>query len=123
ILDLTLLRANEGLRVGEIALQSFAGWSDSEVGKKSRKDDDTVQSFMLELRYPATTDPKRLALEMKKRHDSTHMSVVFATYHSIDVISQAQQKHGLPELDLTFGDDARRTTGATFRDRDELPLV
>ncbi len=39
---------------------------------------------------PATTDAKRLAEEIKKRHDAHHMSVVFSTYHSLDVISRAQ---------------------------------
>lgn len=113
----------EWTQESEIPLHSFAVCSDSDVGKKRRKDDDTVQTFMHELRYPATTDPKRLALEMKKRHDSTHMSVVFATYHSIDVISQAQKKHGLPEFDLIVGDEAHRTTGATFEGEDESHFV
>src|SRR6185436_16688001 len=72
----------------EIPLHSFAVCSDSDVGKKRSKDDDTVQTFMHELRYPATTDAKRLAMEVEKRHDERHMSVVFATYHSIDVVSQ-----------------------------------
>jgi hypothetical protein len=35
---------------------------------------------------PATTDAKRLAREMAKRHDPHHMSVVFSTYHSIEVL-------------------------------------
>jgi predicted helicase len=63
-------------------LHSFAVCSDSDVGKKRRKDDDTVQTFTHELCYPATTDPARLATEMGKRHDTRHTSVVFNTYHS-----------------------------------------
>ncbi len=39
----------------------------------------------------ATTDAKRLAVEMQNRHDAHHMCVVFSTYHSLDVISRAQQ--------------------------------
>src|SRR3954466_12940229 len=65
-----------------ISLHSFAVCSDSDVGKKRKKEDDTVQTFMHELQYPATTDAKRLAEEMKQRHDKKHMSVVYATYHS-----------------------------------------
>lgn len=79
-------------------LHSFAVCSDSEVGKKRKKDEDIVQTFAHELRYPATTDAKRLAYEIGKRHDAEHMSVVFSTYHSIDVISRAQRLHGLGEL-------------------------
>lgn len=104
-------------------LHSFAVCSDSDVGKKRKKDDDTVQTFMHELRYPATTDPARLADEMGKRHDAQHMSVVFSTYHSIDVLHRAQKEHGLAGFDLIICDEAHRTTGATFGDDDESNFV
>lgn len=104
-------------------LHSFAVCSDAEVGKKRSKDDDTVQTLVHELRYPATTNPARLAAEMGKRHDAAHMSVVFSTYHSIDTIAQAQQQHGLAGFDLIICDEAHRTTGATFGDEDESAFV
>lgn len=104
-------------------LHSFAVCSDSDVGKKRTKEDDAVQTFVHELRYPATTNPERLALEMAQRHDGAHMSVVFSTYHSIEVISQAQQRHGLAAFDLIVCDEAHRTTGATFADEDESAFV
>ncbi|WP_374338974.1 DEAD/DEAH box helicase [Leeia sp.] len=104
-------------------LHSFAVCSDGEVGKKRGKDDDTVQTLVHELRYPATTNPARLAAEIGKRHDSAHMSVVFSTYHSIDTIAQAQQQHGLAGFDLIICDEAHRTTGATFGDEDESAFV
>jgi predicted helicase len=106
-----------------IPLHSFAVCSDSDVGKKRKRDDDIVQTFIHELRYPATTEPGRLAAEMAKRHDNSHMSVVFSTYHSIDVISKAQKQHGLPAFDLIICDEAHRTTGATFDDEDESSFV
>lgn len=104
-------------------LHSFAVCSDSDVGKKRKADDDVVQTFTHELRYPATTNPERLAQEMGKRHDSAHMSVVFSTYHSIDTISQAQKEYGLPAFDLIVCDEAHRTTGATFGEDDESNFV
>ena len=104
-------------------LHSFAVCSDSDVGKKRKKDDDIVQTFTHELRYPATTDPARLATEIAKRHDDESMSVVFGTYHSIDVISKAQKEHGLGHFDLVVCDEAHRTTGATFGDDDESTFV
>ena len=104
-------------------LHSFAVCSDSEVGKKRKSNDDIVQTFVHELRYPATTDTKRLAEEMTKRHDDKHMSVVFSTYHSIDVISKAQRKYGLADFDLIICDEAHRTTGATFEDESESNFV
>lgn len=104
-------------------LHSFAVCSDSEVGKKRKNEDDLLQTVTHELRYPATTEPSRLALEMEKRHDDDHMSVVYSTYHSIDVISRAQKEHGLADFDLIICDEAHRTTGATFDDADESNFV
>ena len=104
-------------------LHSFAVCSDSDVGKKRKPNDDTVQTFTHELRYPATTNSARLAQELAKRHDSQHMSVVFSTYHSIDVISRAQHEYGLVDFDLIICDEAHRTTGATFGDDDESAFV
>lgn len=104
-------------------LHSFAVCSDSDVGKKRRANDDEVQTYIHELRYPATTDAKRLAGEMAKRHDAQHMSVVFSTYHSIEVIHRAQHDHALADFDLIVCDEAHRTTGATFGDDDESAFV
>lgn len=113
----------EWTQESDVPLHSFAVCSDSDVGHKRKKDDDEVQTFTHELRYPATTDAKRLSEEMEKRHDKQHMSVVFSTYHSIDVISKAQKKFGLDEFDLIICDEAHRTTGATFGDDDESNFV
>jgi predicted helicase len=104
-------------------LHSFAVCSDSDVGNKRKKDDDVVQTFAHELRYPATTDAYRLALEVAKRGDPLHMNVVFSTYHSIQVISDAQKQFGLPAFDLIVCDEAHRTTGATFEAEEESAFV
>lgn len=122
-LNLLSQSLTEWTQESAIPLHSFAVCSDSDVGKKRKKDDDTVQTFAHELRYPATTEPKRLAFEMEKRHDAMHMSVVFSTYHSIDVIHQAQQKFNLADFDLIICDEAHRTTGATFENEDESAFV
>ncbi|SNS80091.1 Predicted helicase [Granulicella rosea] len=113
----------EWTQESEIPLHSFAVCSDSDVGKKRKKDDDSVQTFTHELRYPATTDASRLATEMLKRHDDEHMSVVFSTYHSLAVVSAAQHHHELPPFDLVVCDEAHRTTGATFDNEDESTFV
>ncbi|SJM92052.1 DEAD/DEAH box helicase [Crenothrix polyspora] len=104
-------------------LHSFAVCSDSDVGKKRKKDDDIVQTFTHELRYPATTNAARLAEAMAKRYDLRHMNVVFSTYHSIEVISNAQIHHAMADFDLIICDEAHRTTGATFDDADESMFV
>jgi predicted helicase len=113
----------EWTQESDIPLHSFAVCSDSDVGKKRKKDDDAVQTFTHELRYPATTDSSRLAAEMAKRHDALHMSVVFSTYHSIEVINRAQHDYGLADFDLVICDEAHRTTGATFDNDDESAFV
>jgi len=113
----------EWTQESDTPLHSFAVCSDSDVGKKRKAEDDAVQTFTHELRYPATTHADRLATEMLKRHDADHMSVVFSTYHSIDVISRAQHDHGLDAFDLVICDEAHRTTGATFGEEDESAFV
>ncbi len=113
----------EWTQESDTPLHNFAVCSDSEVGKKRKQDDDSVQTFAHELRYPATTNAARLAEEVAKRHDGEHMSVVYSTYHSIDVISEAQRDFGLADFDLIVCDEAHRTTGATFGDDDESNFV
>lgn len=104
----------EWTQESQVPLHSFAVCSDSDVGKKKASNDDEIKVKVHELRYPATTNPERLATEYQKRQDATHMTVVFSTYHSIDVISQAQKEYGFPEFDLIVCDEAHRTTGVTF---------
>ncbi len=107
-----------------IPLHSFVVCSDSDVGKKrGRKEDDAVQTLAHELRFPATTDATALARNIVLRHDGEHMTVVFSTYHSIEVIHDAQHHHGLADFDLIVCDEAHRTTGAVFEGDDESAFV
>jgi predicted helicase len=114
----------EWTQESETPLHSFAVCSDSDIGKKKHEsDNDEVRTFAHELRYPATTDAKSLAREMHARHDANHMSVVFSTYHSIQVISDAQHEYDLADFDLIICDEAHRTTGVTFGGDDESAFV
>ncbi|EQD68102.1 helicase, partial [mine drainage metagenome] len=98
--------------------------SDSDVGKKGkRKEEDRVETLVHELRYPATTDAGKLVSAVFRRRGDEGMTVIFSTYHSIEVIHQAQKHHGLPAFDLIVCDEAHRTTGATFDDDDESTFV
>ncbi|MBF7682596.1 DEAD/DEAH box helicase [Acinetobacter sp. B5B] len=109
-----------------IGIRSFAVCSDSDVGKK--KEDDNVVVGLSDLKFPATTNPQSLFRAFKARdlfkpnEANEDMNVVFSTYHSIDVISEAQ-KVGFPEFDLIICDEAHRTTGATFEGDDESKFV
>ena len=113
----------EWTQESETPLHSFAVCSDSDVGKTRNLDDDSIQATVSDLQYPATTNPKSLASAFAARHDAEHMSVIYATYHSIAVIHDAQKLYGLPEIDLIICDEAHRTTGATFDGDEESAFV
>ena len=77
--------------------------------KASHVDEDTWDSSLKDLPFPASTDPNTLFTQLKDV-DSSSLSVVFSTYQSIQVVSDAQ-KMGLPAFDLIICDEAHRTTG------------
>ena len=108
----------------ETPLINFAVCSDSDVGKKHNED--SVLANLSDLQFPATTNAKSLAnavhvVEQKNKQQT--MTVVYSTYHSIDVIHQAQSQHNLPEFDLIICDEAHRTTGATWEGDSESAFV
>ena len=114
----------EWAQESEYPLHCFAVCSDSDVGKqgKVKNEDDRVQQLNHELQYPATTNAKSLIKALNAQSRDLAMTVVFSTYHSIDVIHQAQQQ-GLGEFDLIICDEAHRTTGASFDDKEESAFV
>ncbi|UNE54991.1 DEAD/DEAH box helicase [Bartonella machadoae] len=97
----------------DIPLRSFAVCSDTQVGKRRKNQEDAADFNASDLVLPATTDAKELASKANKI-SSDVMTVVFSTYHSIQVISDAQKKYDLPEFDLIICDEAHRTTGAVL---------
>ena len=107
----------EWTQESDTPLHSFAVCSDNDVGKLKNRDD-LIQTQIHELQYPATTNASGLIRAVKCKKAENAMTVIFSTYHSIDVIHQAQ-KMGLPEFDLVICDEAHRTTGASFSDDDK----
>ena len=93
-----------------VPLATFAVCSDIHAGKRTRDEDMSVN----DLAFPASTSPDELVARVAARAGSDAMTVVFATYQSLDVITRAQQE-GLATFDLIICDEAHRTTGA-FRD-------
>jgi len=106
----------------EIKLRSFAVCSDVHVGKRKARDD-LSDINIHDLAYPATTDAVKLGEEFSQACDDDRMNVIFSTYHSIQVISEAQRNYELPEFDLIVCDEAHRTTGATLPGEDESNFV
>ncbi|MBY5516170.1 DEAD/DEAH box helicase [Rhizobium leguminosarum] len=103
-------------------LRCFAVCSDVQVGKRRNNNDDIGDIEIHDLAYPATTDAKTLA-EKVNAHPDLRMTVIFSTYQSIQTISNAQKKYGLPEFDLVICDEAHRTTGAKFEDEDDSNFI
>ena len=101
----------------------FAVCSDREVGNEDGKQYDAVETKVHDLEYPATTKADKLANDVAKRKSSDAMTVVFATYQSLQVISDAQSKHGLGDFSLIVCDEAHRTTGATRERKEESNFV
>ncbi|QUS55397.1 DEAD/DEAH box helicase [Pseudovibrio brasiliensis] len=100
--------------------RAFAVCSDTQVGKRKIKDD-VADINVHDLVIPATTDARKLA-EKTAKLPSDEMTVIFATYQSIQVLNDAQQL-GLPDFDLIICDEAHRTTGATLAGEDETKFV
>ena len=81
--------------------------SDASAGRST----DEIGDFT-ELEIPVTTDPERIGEALSKPYQDVDVLVVFSTYHSIRLISDAQHSAGAPPFDLMFCDEAHRTTGA-----------
>ncbi|TWG49545.1 type ISP restriction/modification enzyme [Aminobacter sp. J44] len=96
-----------------VTLRSYAVCSDSQVGKRRIGKDDVAEITTLDLAFPATTDASTLAAGVKVPAPDK-MTVVFATYQSIQTVSDAQLQYGMDRFDLIICDEAHRTTGATF---------
>lgn len=103
-------------------LRSFAVCSDVQVGKRRVAKDDVAEISTLDLAFPATTDPAALAAGVGDPAPGK-MTVVFATYQSIQTISRAQLDHGMGRFDLIICDEAHRTTGATIDGQEESNFV
>ncbi|MXW07694.1 MAG: DEAD/DEAH box helicase, partial [Gammaproteobacteria bacterium] len=101
-----------------VQLRSYSVCSDSEVGRRGRSSDDVIQLTPSELKIPPTTDAANLANKASSDAPSA-ITVVFGTYHSIEVVHAAQHEHGLPNFDLIVCDEAHRTTGQFDKGKEE----
>ena len=99
---------------------AFSACSDTKVGRNA--DADSLDLNLHDLAFPATTDPGRIARQVNDA-PADKMTVVFSTYHSIDVLTRAQKQYDLPEFDLVICDEAHRTTGVTLKDEDDSNFV
>ena len=105
-----------------VPIRAFAVCSDNQTGRPRRSAADTADMDVLDLAYPATTDAAALAARALPGAPDA-MTVVFATYQSSGIVSQAQLDHGLPAFDLAIADEAHRTAGALIPGEDPSPFV
>ncbi len=80
--------------------------------KASSTEGDTWETSLSDIPYPATTDPENLYEQVSRFDKGSGINVVFSTYQSIQVVSEAQRM-GLDPFDLIVADEAHRTTGAS----------
>ena len=110
----------------EVPLRSFAVCSDAKVGKGRSKDGLSEDISVVDLAIPATTDAEALAQRLARPavpvDGTAPMTVVFATYQSIDVVARAQDADA-PAFDLIICDEAHRTTGATLAGAEDSAFV
>lgn len=92
-------------------IHAFVVCSDTKVGKN----EEDIRTH--DLAYPATTDARKLAVAAQAV-STDRRTVVFSTYQSIQVVSDAQ-KLGFGEFDLIVCDEAHRTTGLTLPGEDD----
>lgn len=97
--------------------QAFAVCSDVKVGKNTDADMSTT-----DLLIPATTNPDKLITQAHQAAGFAGRTIVFSTYHSIDVLHDAQTM-GFADFDLIICDEAHRTTGATLAGAEESAFV
>jgi predicted helicase len=102
--------------------------SDPEVSRKRARDEDSDLTSVIDLALPASTNVHDILNQFRyiQANGHTHrgMTVVFATYQSIEVVAKVQKEllkagGGLGVFDLTVCDEAHRTTGVTLLDEDE----
>lgn len=109
----------EWVSEADVPIRPLAVCSDAKSTKRSADASEDISTTDLAL--PATTDvavlKKRLA---DAAADTSAMTVVFATYQSIDVVAQAVDG---ARFDLVVSDEAHRTTGTTLAGDDESAFV
>ena len=101
-------------------MRFFVVCSDSQVGRRIDDDDDSVQIDFYRLILPPTTKSAQLiahyerARRRAKESDVASINIIFSTYHSINVIAEAQSADSaisLPTFDLIICDEAHNTAG------------
>ena len=111
-----------------LPMRAVAVCSDTQVGRRRTSSErlDPIRYFMI-WRFRQRPMPRNWRIDCRfadvVEDDGFAMTVVFATYQSLDVISRAQHDHGLQKFDLVICDEAHRTTGQIDTGREASNFV
>ena len=94
--------------------------SDTKVSRVG--DDDSNDTGRYDIVAPATTDADALLRNVNRSKSIDRRTVIFSTYQSLDVISDAQA-NGLGNIALVICDEAHRTTGVRLASKDESAFI
>lgn len=129
---------NEWTTFAQKPINAICVCSDAGVSQgRSKNDSDEIQN--VDLALPATTDVKKIEERLreaqrlsKAKPDDIGMTVIFSTYQSIEVVSEAQKMllaTSTPEekdsyiFDLIVCDEAHRTTGVDDKNAKTSPFL
>jgi predicted helicase len=100
--------------------------SDPEITRNRKQLEDIDTSSVVDLAFPASTNLNSILLQFEglETNSNNGLTVVFSTYQSIKVISEAQKalqnvNPKYAEFDLIICDEAHRTTGVSLVGEEE----
>lgn len=117
---------NEWYAEAQEPINSICICSDPEITKNRKKLEDIDTTSVTDLGEPASTNVESILKQFKglKTKSNKGLTVVFSTYQSIKVISEAQKalektNPKFAQFDLIICDEAHRTTGVSLANEDE----
>ncbi len=105
----------------QVPIRAISVCSDQKVSRAA-ENNDTVDISTANIAIPVTTKADAVAA-WANAIQADKMHVVFATYQSIQVISDAQNDYNMSAFDMVICDEAHRTTGVTLYDKAESNFV
>lgn len=118
---------NDWATDAEYPLRAICVCSDGRASRKVKRnyENDELENTIVDLALPASTHADTITRQLRAYRNHDGLTVVFSTYQSIDIVSQAQ-KQILTETNGAFGifdfvvcDEAHRTTGVKISSEDE----
>ena len=110
----------------QVPIRAISVCSDQKVSRATQNND-TVDISTANIAIPVTTKADAVAAWANaiqaNKMQADKMHVVFATYQSIQVISDAQNDYNMSAFDMVICDEAHRTTGVTLYDKAESNFV